>query len=245
MKYILIALVSQALTLQAQEKFIFEGKIEYERKINLHRQTDVEEQTSDWFKEFVKKSPVFHTSTFSLVFKDNKTIYKPAGEIAPVQMYWLLGPAKDNVIFNDLNKNQRQSNKNIFEKNYLVADSIKQPEWRISDEKRTIAGIECRKAVTVICDSVYVVAFYAEEIPVSSGPESFGGLPGMILGLAVPRLHTTWFATNIKLVEPLPADFLIKTKAQKTDSNKLMSVLKSSMEDWGKFGNRNIWWALL
>jgi GLPGLI family protein len=33
-------------------------------------------------------------------------------------------------------------------------------QWRITDETRTIAGFECKKAVTKICDSVYVVAFY-------------------------------------------------------------------------------------
>ena len=36
-----------------------------------------------------------------------------------------------------------------------------------------------------MCDTVYVVAFYTEDIPVSGGPEMFGGLPGMILELTV------------------------------------------------------------
>ncbi|MGL1507608.1 GLPGLI family protein, partial [Vibrio parahaemolyticus] len=70
----------------------------------------------------------------------------------------------------------------VYERTYLVQDSVRQLDWRITDETRDIAGFECRKAVTKICDSVYIVAFYTDQIPVSAGPESFGGLPGMILG---------------------------------------------------------------
>ena len=77
-----------------------------------------------------------------------------------------------------------------------MVDEIK---WKIENETRKIAGWECRKAVGRIYDSVYVVAFYCPEIIPQGGPELFSGLPGMILGLAIPRYYTTWFATKIEL----------------------------------------------
>jgi hypothetical protein len=55
--------------------------------------------------------------------------------------------------------------------------------------------------VARIFDSVVVIAFYTDEIIPTSGPESFGGLPGMILGLAIPRLHTTWYATKLEVMD--------------------------------------------
>lgn len=228
----------------AQEKFVFEGKISFERKINVHPQVDAEDESA-WYKEFVLKSPVFHTTGFVLQFTKDQTIYKPETEVPKSDVSWLIGPAKENVIYKDLSKQQMTGLKAVFERSYVVADSLRQSAWRITDEKRTIAGMECRKAITIICDSVYVVAFYAEEIPVSGGPESFSGLPGMILGLAIPRLHTTWFATKISLAVPAASDFALKPKGQKTDNRKLFGQLKSSLENWGKYGERNIWWALL
>jgi hypothetical protein len=39
--------------------------------------------------------------------------------------------------------------------------------------------------------------FIPESITTSGGPESFTGLPGMILGLAIPHEHITWFATKV------------------------------------------------
>jgi GLPGLI family protein len=233
-----------AAGLHAQQKFVFEGKIEYERKINVHRQVDPSE-SSDWFNEFVKKNPAFHTTNFVLQFSDRKTVYKPAGELPKFDMFWLLGPAKENVVLNDLEKNVRKSYKAVFEKNYIITDSSRQLNWRITDEKRTIAGMECRKAVSIICDSVYVVAFYTDEIAVSGGPESFSGLPGMILGVAIPRLHTTWFATRVTLSPPQPSEMEIKARGQQTDEKKLMGALNSSFENWGKYRDKNIWWILL
>ena len=46
-------------------------------------------------------------------------------------------------------------------------------EWKITNDERVIAGLDCRKAVGRIMDSVYVIAFYSEQILVSGGPESF------------------------------------------------------------------------
>ncbi len=232
--------------IQAQQKFIYEGRIDFERKINIQRQVDDEDMRSDWFKELVKTQPVFHTTNFSLQFSNSKTIYKLEGESPKIQMWWIIGPAKENTIYTDLEHNTMKSLKSVFEQNFLISDSIKSIDWKISDEKRTIAGMDCRKAVARICDSVYVVAFYTDEIPVTGGPESFNGLPGMILGLAIPRLHTTWFATKIQLTAPVAKDFEIPTRGTtSTNVSKMTATLKSSMKDWTKFGERNTWWVLL
>jgi GLPGLI family protein len=241
-----LLLICSPLLMMAQQKFIGEGRIEFERKINVHRQIDEDEMRSEWFKEFIKKQPVFHTTTFTLQFNENKAIYKMTGELPEIQMNWIIGPSKENSIFTDFEHSTRQSLKSVYEQKFLINDSLGPIEWKISDEMRTIAGMECRKAVARICDSVYVVAFYTDEIPVSGGPESFNGLPGMILGLAIPRLHTTWFATKIQLSAPVARDFEIPTRGTtKTNTEKLRGTLKSSLKDWGKYGEKNTWWVML
>jgi len=244
-KLLLLLITVLPQLLMAQARFITEGNIVYERKINLHRQLDEETKNSSFYEELIKRVPVFHQSSFSLQFTEKETIYQPAAEVETIEMSWLLGPAKDNIIYTKLAGGERNSLKAVFEKKFLVSDSAADFKWRIVDEKRTIAGLECRKAVTIICDSVYVVAFYAEEIPVSGGPESFGGLPGMILGLAIPRLHATWFATKVTLAAPPAAAFAMKGKGQRIERPKLISTVRSSMSDWGKYGEKNMWWILL
>jgi GLPGLI family protein len=108
-------------------------------------------------------------------------------------------------------------------------------DWKITNEPRTIAGFECRKAVARIFDSVVVIAFYTDEIMPSSGPESFGGLPGMILGLAIPRLHTTWYATKLELID-VSGQIIAPKEGKKYTGDQYKSEMKNFMDrnEWLK-----------
>lgn len=243
--YFLIAMIfAGSIGVQAQTQFLAKGKIEFERKINVHRQFELEDNDT-WYKEYVSKLPKFYLSYFDLYFSDDKTVYKHNRDGDGPKNIWGLGPAKENVIMTDLNKHAFTGAKRVFEENYLVQDSVRNIQWKITSETRDIAGFSCRKAVGVICDSVYVVAFYTDEILVSGGPESFNGLPGMILGLAIPRLYTTWFATKVQLIEPTAGDLAVPTKGRKVNTKALEATLQRSLKDWGKEGQKNIWWVML
>lgn len=244
-RYVLIlAMMVGMVQVQAQTQFLAKGKIEFERKINVHRQYEPTEDDT-WYKEFVSKLPKFHTSYFDLYFSDDKTVYKHNRDGDGPKNFWGIGPAKENTIMTDLTRHSFTGAKRVFEENYLIQDSVRNIEWKITSETRDIAGFACRKAVGRICDSVYVVAFYTDEILVSGGPESFNGLPGMILGLAIPRLYTTWFATKVQLIEPTAGDLAVPSKGKKVNTKALEATLQRSLKDWGKEGQRNIWWVML
>lgn len=242
---LLAGLVFMAGHLMAQAVFISSGVIEYERKINVHRQFETDEESGEFFKEFVKRQPRFNDTYFNLSFTTERAIYQPGKQTDVKVEPWLLGPAKENVVLTNFNEQRYTSRRKVFEETFIVSDSTNKIEWKISNEFRQIAGFDCRKAVGILSDSVYVVAFYAEEIPVSGGPESFGGLPGMILGLAVPRLYSTWFATRVELNNPPPVIFTVNEKGKKIRSGEMAPLLKSTFKDWGKRGDKFVWWSLL
>ena len=81
---------------------------------------------------------------------------------------------------------------------YIITDSINEITWRFSDEYRNIAGYECRRVNGATNDSLYIIAFYTDEIPISAGPALTGGLPGMILGLVIPEMHIQYWATKVE-----------------------------------------------
>ncbi len=97
---------------------------------------------------------------------------------------------------------------------YLLSNPLRKIDWKIGSEIRKIAGFDCRKAVGKIMDSIIVIAFYSDEIIPSGGPESFTGLPGMILGLAIPRMHATWYATKLELIDISDKDLQAPKKAK-------------------------------
>lgn len=62
---------------------------------------------------------------------------------------------------------------------YVIEDPLRQYNWSISTEKQEIAGFECIKAT---CEDT-ITAWFTPEIPVSDGPSTAWGLPGLILKL--------------------------------------------------------------
>jgi GLPGLI family protein len=155
------------------------------------------------------------------------------------------GPATDNIVLTDFRTDTVKANKNIFDQKFFVTDSIRMMDWKERDEIRTIAGYKCHKAVGRICDTVYVVAFYTEDIPLAGGPEMFGGLPGMIMELAIPRLHTTWVATKVELTAPAQSVFTIQEKGKNVNEKELADKVYDSFRKWGSMASRNIWWTVL
>ncbi len=243
-KEIIITVLSVCLYFStlAQEQFIAKGKIEFEKKVNMHKQLDNIQENEEWRNMIKKMVPPIKTTYFDLYFNSNKSIYMPGREIVTTQRIpeWFDGPAADNIVFTDLNQQSVTSQKTVFDNTFNVQDSVRKIDWKITPDTRTIAGIECRKATAVIMDTVFVVAFYAEQIVTPGGPESFAGLPGMILGLVVPRLNTTWFATKLEMIDVKEAMLTPPKKGKKTTSSDLKTQLKPSMKDWGKTGAKNM-----
>jgi len=218
--------------------FLSQGRIEFERKVNLYAQLDDIEDEA--WRDLIKKSrPQFKTSYFDLQFNGNKTLFKSGRENSDNNKLWQ-EPAEDNVVFTDLDKEQRISQKNVFEEKFLLQDSTRKIQWKITDETRNIAGFECRRANALVMDSVYIVAFYTDAIITSGGPESFMGLPGMILGLAIPHSHITWFATKVYAETIKDTELIPPTKGKKVNNTSLQAILKDRMKDWGNWGKRYI-----
>lgn len=177
-------------TVVAQD-FVTRGKIEYEIKRNLKRLNE-EYDPEDMYNSAAE--PDYDITYRDLTFTSNLLLYTP-GRRGPKPTYY----HRESVAYTDLGKKELVIKRSFGDDYQSFSDSFQHVKWRLQQETRKIAGWECRKAVGVIHDSVYVVAFYCPEIIPQGGPELFRGLPGMILGLAVPRHFTTWFATKVEL----------------------------------------------
>lgn len=61
-----------------------------------------------------------------------------------------------------------------------IVDDFFDWNWEITDEEKEINGYLCKKAITRI-QGYHFEAWFTEDIPISTGPEKFDGLPGLIL----------------------------------------------------------------
>ena len=235
---LIVLLALQAPATKAQNTaFLNHGKIEYERRVNVFAQIGNDD---DQWSEFRKKlSNHFKTSYFDLLFTNDKSLYRPGRESSDRELFnFWQAPAQDNIVYSDLASDKAISEKNVFEQNFLVQDSLRPIRWKITDETRDIAGFSCRRANAIIMDSIYVVAFYTDEILTGSGPESFTGLPGMILGVSLPHQHISWFATRVEAIPVAESQVEPPAKGKKVNNATLTQTIKSTLKNWGKLGQQ-------
>jgi GLPGLI family protein len=240
----LILLFSLYNNVHAQNSlFLTHGRIEFEKKENMWAKIDSMADDEDGWKALMKKTtPQFVTTYFDLRFNENKSLYRPGREdnIGNARSFYSNSPASDNIILSNFDNQQSLSAKNVYEEKFLVMDSLRQIKWKITNEVRTIAGFECRRANALIMDSIYVVAFYTDVIIAPGGPESFTGLPGMILGISIPHEHLSWFATKVYAEAVTEKDFMTPSKGKKVTNAALLTLLKDRLKDWGKWATKNI-----
>ncbi|MEO8172603.1 MAG: GLPGLI family protein [Sediminibacterium sp.] len=252
MKFFLTTLSVILLSLgsDAQQIYITKGKIEYEKLVNTHKVMEESWGGTDksMLELFKKNVAPVGTSYFDLYFNGDKSLYKPGREVQITQRPpdWASAQGNDNIVFNDLTKQTTTSQKNVYENTYLVQDSLRTLNWKITTDTRTIAGLECRRATAVMMDSVFVVAFFTEQILCTSGPEGFNGLPGMILGLVIPRLHMTWYASKLELIDVRDTDLPTPKKGKPINNKELQLQLQKLMKDWGgRTPQRGIWQIMI
>jgi len=129
-----------------------EGKIVYERKTNMWRMiTDPEMRT---------RIPEFRTANFELLFNDKASLFRSVpDEEAPDpfannggdrggQRFSFRMPETTTYI--DLSSQMQYEARPMFEKTFLVVDSLKPLKWKISEETKTIAKHLCKKATTTV-----------------------------------------------------------------------------------------------
>ena len=233
----LILIITCAFSVKSQT-FVTRGKIEYEVKINNHKSFG-DGMWADMAKE---KFPKFSTTYYDLVFNENKSVYKFNRFDEATKLNWGNDEKEQNVWYNDYGNQTFVQQKFVFDGLYLLTDSLTKTEWKlVPNETKEIAGFTCRKAVAKIFDSVYVFAFYTEEIVCSGGPMSLHGLPGLILGVTVPRMFTSWIATKVQVVGVDDKVITPPLKGKKKKAEELHQTLVKITKDWGTWGQQAIW----
>jgi hypothetical protein len=258
-----LVLLSTAI-LSAQMK---EGKIVYERKINMWRMiTDPEMRT---------RIPEFRSSEFELLFNDQASLFRSVPEDEAPDPFANNGGERggqrfmfrmpETTTYTDISSQMQYESRPLFEKTFLVVDSLKPLKWKISEETKTIAKHLCKKATTMISapnirfgggggrgmgrnnDSTNrpspaialkeseVIVWYAEDIAASVGPDNYTGLPGAILEVDVDNGSNVTTAKEIGVKYP-KKELVQPTKGDKMNRAQYQDAMKKLMEDMQKGG---------
>lgn len=222
MKKILIAGCSLLLLTiaKAQQK---EGRITYERTVQLQIQFS---GAGDGMEHMLPRS---RTDKFELTFGNSQTLWRQAepdnidegggsfSNEGGMQIRMVAAGSSD-VLFTDLDTKKRIEYREMFDKKFIVDDSIQPLKWKMTEETKNILNHNCMRATAErisqrmqmnmengkmerkeVADTSLVVAWFAMDIPVSSGPAEFQGqLPGMILEMDIANGRQVFKAITIE-----------------------------------------------
>ena len=229
-----ITFIFGALALSAQTTFLNTVKIEYEKTVYT-RQLYKDLYPAQTYERYKNQIPETTISYFDFIGDTTKSIFKPGRETSYDPRGWRIF-ANENVVYTDYHTNKTIAQKPVYEETFLIEDSLANIKWKLTGDTRVIAGFECTKAVGIIHDSVAVFAFYSDELLIPGGPESIHGLPGMILGMGIPRLHTTWFATKVEVSGVNLGSVRPAIKGKKVNYQQMIHSVNDVLKEWGDYG---------
>lgn len=199
-----------SISLNAQD---FQAKAYYFSKSTMElgsfasRLTEAQKkQIKDNLKNRLQKTYVLTFNKEESTFKENEKLDAISGATDSWGKNFTPGYSYKNIKSNSLVQNQE-----FYGKQFLVKDKLQSIDWVMGSESKTIGNYTCFKATAKIptlelnwynfswdeirntdnsADSkeinyTEVEAWYSPQIPVSSGPAEFWGLPGLILEVRV------------------------------------------------------------
>lgn len=127
-----------------------------------------------------------------------------------VMVFSIGGRGSSGVLYKNTKENRVADKTEIQGKVFLVKDELMKYDWKMTGETKNIGSYTCYKAtferevtkknVSVmsfgrggnndkedakeeeeVTETVVTTAWYTPDIPISNGPENYGGLPGLIL----------------------------------------------------------------
>ncbi len=249
--YLLIVLllpISILAQLAQDDKVLTQGKITYQRKVYIRKNLeDMDMNQQDWYDRFKDRIPVSIQTNFDLYFNPTSSYFSESAEqdgSGDNLLQWFQNYNQKNQVYADLESRRLVIHKTSMGKDFLIEDSIPPLQWKITDDFMTIAGFACRKATSIVMDSLYIIAFYTDAIYPSTGPEHFYGLPGTVLGVAIPRMHTSYMATEVESRTVTEQDIQIPKKGKKTNLIEMEKNLYDIGENFNQGNGARMSWGI-
>ncbi len=207
---IIILLLSTFIHISAQE---FQGIAIYKTSSKITMTMDSTKVSGNDQKELNAMIRKSMQKEYELRFNKNESLYKEIeslkndGDSQGIEVIGLRSGTEGGVYKNSKTKRLVET-RDLFGKLFLVKDSLENFHWKLEDETKQVANYTCHKAISVkkrtqkvtVLDengkekeeekefTTTLVAWYTTQVPISTGPASYWGLPGLILEMDNGRL---------------------------------------------------------
>jgi GLPGLI family protein len=225
-----------------------EGVVTYVRKEHwlkiMNRMTFLSREQKDRMAQTWKNEEENNKGIkMKLAFNANESLYTYASDEPEEGGYsWR---KSEFYLYSNFEKDKKTDIIEMSGKTYVVDDSLHAPVWKIGNQIKEVAGYVCMKAETE--DPIKkqkLTAWFAQDIPVSAGPERVNGLPGLILELDINDGDAVIEATNVTFRPLVPEDLKLPKQKGKKINDAAYNTLISKYITESTAAQRNPYWII-
>lgn len=204
MKHLLLALLTFVTTLASAQTIT----VKYYRNPVINNRSELQKMP-----QYIQEGYAPNRHSYTLTYSKNKSFYGNYEDLRPEtdsvyieEEYDHVGKniirgvhrvTKDTTHYNEMRVfadfTTKRMQCDMF--NLQAEDNLVKFDWKISPDTLTVAGYKCQKATAVFFGSP-LTAWFTKEIPVSSGPYMFQGLPGLILKVELKGAEFVAYEVN-------------------------------------------------
>lgn len=218
------------------------GTVTYQETIRFERPQGVSGEEAQMLERMLpkemKNEKILRFTPTAAIYANNKkaddqTGYQERSE-GGMTVRVNVGGNRNEVCFTDLTTGKQTRQTEFMGRTFLVS-SDKTTGWKMTGRQKEILGHSCQEAV-LERDSAKTVAWFASDIPVSAGPSSWIGLPGLVLEVEGDGGRMSLVATAIKGPEIAAAELTPPTKGKKVTGEEFRRIVDERRREMGANG---------
>lgn len=209
-----------------------EGIILFEEKINMHRNLPPDAE------DMKAMIPEFRTNQSELLFNTSESLYRNVEEeeeeMGDGQGVVIKMQRPEVILYRNFATKQKVEAREFMGKMYLIEDSLKTRNWKITGQSKKVLGYDCMSAVTT--DTVRhqeITAWFAADLPLTAGPGSLDQLPGTILQVDVNNGEIVMTALKIDFKPLKKGALAAPKKGEKTTDAAFKKMVDEKMKEMG------------
>lgn len=197
----LLFVLAGSLSVSAQS---FQGKAYFKSHVEMEVSMDNKEISAEQQAKMKAMMQSQLNKEYILVFDKSQSFFKeqeklgsPSSQSGGMRVMAFSGVASELYI--NTKEKRFTSKRDLFGKEFLVKDKLEATNWELTKETKKIGQYTCHKATSTrsvegrrMIDGngdetvgepreIITTAWYTPEIPVTNGPDTYWGLPGLIL----------------------------------------------------------------
>jgi len=252
-KIVTVLILSITTNVKAQD---FQGIATFKSQRKFDIKLDSTKINSEMRERMMAQMKKQFEKTHILTFNKEESIFKEDEQLEAPQrqsMVMVIQTGGSDVMYKNT-KEKRYVNRNeSFSKLFLIEDKLEDINWELGSETKNIGDYTCYKAtfkrevevrqsgISVNGDKdlntdekpemkeITVTAWYTPEIPVSTGPAEYHGLPGLIL--EVSDGTTTMMCSKVVLNPEKTIEIKEPTKGKKITQKKYDVMMEKKIKE--------------